>query len=299
MTTSSASGSVLTPCLNAATLTGLGLEEFLAVAAAGSFSAVEIPIQQVVALGHSRVRDLLEAHGLTAVAASGILPAGPVLPAPVLVDEVAYSACQSGLAQRLEAFAAIGCPVATIVLNPRSHLSSRVAWATAAARLGDLARVAGDYGLVVAVEAVGVGAGLPADLSGPHEVARTLPQLVEIVDAAEASNLAVVVDSFHWAATGADPRHLEVAAAAGIGHVQIADAPPGVPVEEWTDAKRIFPGDGVIPFDVLKAALEANYSGPVSVELFNPTLRALHESQITCRAHHAARTCWTSTGGLR
>ncbi|MEU6603015.1 sugar phosphate isomerase/epimerase family protein [Streptomyces flaveolus] len=165
------------PCLNPATLSGLPLREFLAVAAGAGFPTVEVSIQQAQAHGTGPLRDLLHELGLTVAAASGILPAGPVLPAPLLVDPDTYRACLNGLDGRLEAMAALGCTVATTVLNPRSPLDTIQARAVARERIAELADAAAGHGIRLAVEAVSVQADLPADLDGPHPVAGTLPQV--------------------------------------------------------------------------------------------------------------------------
>ena len=285
-------GLSFTPCLNAATLDGTGFEDFLRAAAAAGFPAVEVPVQQVAAYGPGRARDLLDALGLAAAAASGILPAGPVLPHPVLVSAATYDAALDGLGGRLDALAAIGCPVATIVLNPHCDGDPDVARATAAARIGDLARVCAGRGITLAVEAVGVRAGLPPDLDGPGHVAATLPELRDLLGRAGAPPGAVTacVDSFHWAATGADPRHLD---GLRVGHLQVADVPPGVPAGQWTDAMRLFPGDGTLDWTALGGALSAaGYQGTASVELFNPQLRAHPDAEVARRALTAAATCW-------
>ncbi|MGH3245685.1 MAG: sugar phosphate isomerase/epimerase family protein [Trebonia sp.] len=282
------------PCLNPATLTGLGLEEFLRGAASAGFAEVEVPVQQVIAYGPGRARELLDTLGLRAAAASGILPAGPVLPHPVLTSDAVFSAAREGLADRLTAFQAIGCPVATIVLNPRVPGDPRAARATATARIRELARACAGHGVTLAVEAVSVTCGLPAELDGPAQVAATLPQLRDILEPV-GGNVTACVDSFHWAAAGADPRHLD---GLRIGHVQIADAPPGIPKARWTDAMRLFPGDGLLDWSALGGALrDAGYAGPVSVELFNPQLRALPEADIARRALDSARRCWLNEAG--
>lgn len=288
-TADTAGPSPFTPCLNPATLTGLGLEEFLRLAAGAGFTEVEVPIQQVTAYGPERTKALLGALGLRAAAASGILPAGPVMPHPVLTSDAVYAGAREGLASRLAAFQVIGCPVATIVLNPRAPGDPQAARATAAARVSDLAAACADHGITLAVEAVSVTQGLPADLDGPAPVAATLPELRDLLGLA--GNVTACVDSFHWGAAGSDPRHLD---GLPVGHVQIADTPPpAVPPGEWTDAMRLFPGDGTLDWAGLGSALRAaGYHGAVSVELFNPQLRALPEADIARRALDAARRCW-------
>lgn len=241
-----------TPCLNPATLSGVELTDFVAIAAAAGFPAIELSIQQVQAHGPHRVRNLLSAHKLTVAAASGILPAGPVLPHPLLVDDATYTACLAGLDERLEAFAAISCPVATIVLNPRTALEPQAARDVAADRLAVL-----------------------------KEVGR--------------ANLTMLVDSFHWAADGAQADHITALPPGAIGHVQIADIPFGQTRQDLTDAMRQFPGEGAVPWDLLEEALTAvGYHGAVSVELFNPELRALPTKEIVSRALNGARHCWSA-----
>lgn len=292
-TTDSATGFV--PCLNPATLTGTGLEAFVRLAAAAGFPAVELSIQQVVTQEPEKTRDILAEHGIAVAAASGILPAGPVLPAPLLVDDAAYAACLEGLAERLAAFATVGCPTATIVLNPRSSRDTNAALAVAAERLGHLARAADEHAVQLAVEVVGVTQALDTALGGANRVARTIPQLQALLERVDRENVTVLVDSFHWAATGSDLLHLAGLGAFQIGHVQIADVPPGVPYGAYSDEMRLFPGDGPLDWGAFGEALNAHgYSGAVSVELFNPELRRIPDPEIAARAHRAATECWAA-----
>lgn len=276
------------PCLNPATVSGLPLPEFLALAAGAGFPTVEVSIQQAQAHGTGPLRDLLGELGVSVAAASGILPAGPVLPAPLLVDQDTYDTCLTGLDDRLKAMAALGCTVATTVLNPRSALATGQARALARQRITYLAAAAATYGVRLAVEAVSVRTGLPPELDGPQPVADTLPQLADLLDDTGTDSAGLLVDSFHWAAAGADPAHL-TALGGRITHVQIADTPAGRTAGELTDSQRLFPGDGALPWPAFAEALaRAGYAGPVSVELFNPDLRALPAGEIARLSHHAA-----------
>lgn len=281
----------LLPCLNPATVTGLDMEDFLYLAAGASFRTVELSIQQVIAYGPAKTAALLTELGLSVAAASGIVPAGPVLPAPLLITTDAYVATLADLPERLAAFQTIGCRVATVLLNPRTGGDPHAAITTAVGRLRVLADAAADHGVRLAVEAVGVRAGLDACLEGPHEVASTLPRLAELLEQVGRDDVGVCVDSFHWAATGADPAHLTELAPLPIGHVQVADIPARLPPSRWTDAMRLFPSEGAMDWAPFVQALEAaGYRGPLSVELFNPELRLLPEDEIAKRAYTAART---------
>ncbi|MGW0652333.1 sugar phosphate isomerase/epimerase family protein [Streptomyces umbrinus] len=282
------------PCLNPATLSGIPLEQFLALAAGAGFPTVEISIQQAQAHGTGPLRDLLQEFGVSVAAASGILPAGPVLPAPLLVDPDTYRACLDGLDSRVKAMADLGCTVATTVLNPRTPLDTDEARAVARERISQLATAAAGYGVRLAVEAVSIHTGLPPELDGPHPLVDRLPQLAQLLDETDAENAGVLVDSFHWAAAGADPGHITALGPDRITHVQIADTPATCAAGELTDSRRLFPGDGALAWPAFADALaKAGYAGPVSVELFNPELRALPAGEIACLSHRAATGCWT------
>ncbi|WP_214106413.1 sugar phosphate isomerase/epimerase family protein [Acrocarpospora catenulata] len=279
-------------CLNPATVSGLSFPQVAEAAAAAGISHIEASIQQITTLGPARAAALLERLGVTVAAACGLLPDGPVLPHPLLADEATYTQALTGLADRLAAFTAIGCRVATIVVNPRTDLEPSAARDLAASRLGALAAACADHEVMLAVEPVGVRAGLPPSLDGRHAFITSLPQLRDFLDgvgdAALAETVGVCVDSFHWAASGADPAHLTGLGPWRILHVQLADTPADALVPAWTDEMRVFPGDGTLDWPVFNGALTAaGYCGPVSVELFNPHLRALPIEEICARAHAA------------
>ncbi|WP_435220585.1 sugar phosphate isomerase/epimerase family protein [Streptomyces sp. Tue6028] len=288
------------PCLNPATLCGLPLEQFLALAAGAGFPTIEVSIQQAQAHGIGPLREVLQELGVTVAAASGILPAGPILPAPLLVDPDAYDTCLDGLDERLKAMAALDCTTATIVLNPRSPLPTHEARTVARQRIAHLADAAAAHGVQLAVEAVSVRHDLPCELDGEHSVVDSLPGLAELLHETRTAAAGVLVDSFHWAAAGADPDHISRLGAGAIAHVQIADTPTRPVLGELTDTERLFPGDGTLPWAAFANALtESGYAGPVSIELFNPELRALPAGEIARLSHRAATSCWTPAEASR
>ncbi|GAA0464263.1 sugar phosphate isomerase/epimerase family protein [Streptomyces stramineus] len=282
-----------TACLNPATLSGIPLPRFLTLAAETGFDAVELSIQQVIAHGPQQVRDMLDRHGLRAVAASGILPAGPVLPAPLLIPDEQYADLLQDLPQRLAAFQTLNCPTATIVLNPATTWPRPDALARARTRISQLADAAAPCGVRLAVEAVSVTRGLPPELTGEHLLLTDLPSLARLIEETGRTDVGVLVDSFHWAAAGADRGHITGLGTIPVAHVQIADLPIGITPADAADEMRLFPGDGALPWRTFGQALnKAGYTGPVSVELFNPALRALPVGEIAQRAHHSAVSRW-------
>ena len=211
-------------------------------------------IQQVQATGPDRVRAMLEFFGLSVAAASGILPAGPVLPAPLLVDEPTYRDCLRDLNQRLATFAVIGCPIATIVLNPRSTLPRVEAEATAIRRLTELTAAGAEHGVRLAVETIGVHRGLDASLDGPNPVADTLPQTATCCDRCPGT-------PWRWStpSTGPPAAPTPTTSPASVpapSAMSTSPTPPGcVTPPLLADAMRLFPGEGSLPWPVFADAL--------------------------------------------
>jgi 2-keto-myo-inositol isomerase len=105
----------------------------------------------------------------------------------------------------------------------------------------------------------------------------------ETVDGIEAIDL--VLDSCHWHASGSQP--LNSFPVDRLALVHLNDA-PDKPPREIEDADRVLPGEGVIQLKTLLAALKARgYSGPWSLETFNPNYWKQDPDDIARRGHAA------------
>jgi 4-hydroxyphenylpyruvate dioxygenase len=96
-----------------------------------------------------------------------------------------------------------------------------------------------------------------------------------IVERADHPAVGVCLDSFHILSRGHDPAAIEQIPAEKIFFLQLADAPSlSMDVLSWSRHHRLFPGEG--SFDLtafLGHVLDAGYTGPVSLEVFNDTFR--------------------------
>ena len=137
--------------------------------------------------------------------------------------------------------------------------------ALAAAQLHMLAERAGARGIKIGYEALAWGAHV-----------KTYGKVWDIVKQANHSHLGVVLDSFHTLALGDDPAGIATIPGDKIFFVQLADAPKlQMDLLSWSRHFRCFPGQG--EFDVARfaaAAIDAGYSGPLSLEIFNDEFRA-------------------------
>ncbi|MCF6473830.1 sugar phosphate isomerase/epimerase and 4-hydroxyphenylpyruvate domain-containing protein [Nonomuraea sp. MG754425] len=96
-----------------------------------------------------------------------------------------------------------------------------------------------------------------------------------VVRMADHPNLGTCLDSFHILSRGSDPIGIEAIPGEKIFFLQLADAPLlAMDVLQWSRHHRCFPGQG--NFDVaglVRHALNAGYTGPLSLEVFNDHFR--------------------------
>lgn len=110
-----------------------------------------------------------------------------------------------------------------------------------------------------------------------------------IVERADHPAVGVCLDSFHILSRGHDPAAIEQIPAEKIFFLQLADAPTlTMDVLSWSRHHRLFPGEG--SFDLaafLGHVLDAGYTGPLSLEVFNDTFR---QTDVERTARQAKRS---------
>ncbi|KOV62086.1 bifunctional sugar phosphate isomerase/epimerase/4-hydroxyphenylpyruvate dioxygenase family protein [Streptomyces sp. MMG1121] len=150
--------------------------------------------------------------------------------------------------------------------------------ALAAGQLARLARLAAEFGIRVAYEALAWGRHV-----------HTYDHAWRIVDAAGHPALGTCLDSFHILSRGSDPKGIEAIPGEKIFFLQLADAPlPAMDVLQWSRHHRCFPGQG--GFDVaglLRHVLKAGYRGPLSLEVFNDVFRQADAGSTAVDAHRS------------
>jgi 4-hydroxyphenylpyruvate dioxygenase len=134
-----------------------------------------------------------------------------------------------------------------------------------AAQFHQLAERAGQRGLFIAYEALAWGT----------QVNR-FSQVWDVVSRADHPHLGMTLDSFHTLALRDDPLPIAQLPAGKIFFVQLADA-PWVNTDVLTHSRhyRCFPGQGEL--DIVKftrSVIDAGYTGPLSLEVFNDEFRA-------------------------
>ena len=97
-----------------------------------------------------------------------------------------------------------------------------------------------------------------------------------LVERADHPHLGLILDSFHILARGDDPAAIRDIPGERIFFVQIADAPRmSLDPLSWSRHYRCLPGQGDLDVAGMTAAVvEAGYTGPLSLEIFNDEFRA-------------------------
>lgn len=110
-----------------------------------------------------------------------------------------------------------------------------------------------------------------------------------IVELADHPAVGVCLDSFHILSRGHDPAAINGIPGEKIFFVQLADAPRlSMDVLSWSRHHRLFPGEGDFDLtDFTARIVDAGYTGPWSLEVFNDTFR---QTDARRTARHARRS---------
>ncbi|MEU9482747.1 TIM barrel protein [Streptomyces decoyicus] len=153
--------------------------------------------------------------------------------------------------------------------------------ALAAAQLRRLAERAAAHGIRIAYEALAWGRHV-----------HTYEHAWRLVKEAGHPALGLCLDSFHILSRGSDPRGIEDIPGDKLFFLQLADAPlMAMDVLQWSRHYRCFPGQG--GFDVaslVRHAVRAGYTGPLSLEVFNDVFRQADAGRTAVDALRSLRS---------
>jgi len=121
---------------------------------------------------------------------------------------------------------------------------------------------------------------LALEFRGTATFCSNLETALRLVAAADEPNLGVNLDVFHYYTGPSKFEDLTHLTSANLAFVQVSDV-LDVPRELATDADRILPGEGSFQLGPMVAKLrEIGYEGYVSLELMNPTIWQVKNSQV-------------------
>lgn len=193
-------------------------------------------------------------------------------------DEADYARIKAGCETLSGVASDIGCPYIVVVPGKLKAAATKEIIIDESVRvLTELSDIAAKYKVSLAFEFLG-----QADCS-----VQTLDLCNEIVKIVDRENVGNVIDSFHFyagnstfeAIDGMDPRKLF------IFHINDAE---DLPKKQLTDAKRLYPGTGILPLAKMKEHFDKiGYDRMVSIEIFRPEYWEQDPFQVARKAKTA------------
>lgn len=204
------------------------------------------------------------------------------LPVYFREDDVAFESTFAQLPRRAQTIRDLGIGAMSSSVPACTRADANEFMHVLKNRLRKIHEVLEDNGLRLGIEYLGV----PSLRKEGNPLIYNLEQALDLcADVGESSGL--LLDSYHWHASGGDISELLDLSADQIVHVHINDA-MHVPVDELNDRERLLPGAGAIDLDgFLGSIARVGYEGPVAVETFNHSLEAAGPDEA---ARLAART---------
>jgi 2-keto-myo-inositol isomerase len=181
----------------------------------------------------------------------------------------------------------LGGAAVIAVPSPKPRGMGRTAMEAETVRvLRQLGAIAARHKVRVALEFLGF-----ADCS-----VNTLEACWRVVKRVNRPNVGLVLDTFHFYAGNSSLRSIAALDPQKIFMVHLNDVMPG-PRARLHDARRLYPGDGVLPLTPILQALHATgYSGPFSIEIFQPRYWRQDPRQVAATAYKKARAVLEGAG---
>ena len=244
--------------LNTGTLLGynLSIEEEIAITARAGYDAFEIWIMRLEKYlneGKSLadLKKRLDDSGLSIENAIGFANW-------IVDDEAARSRGLEQMKREMSWLAQIGCPR---IAAPASGATGK--------RIDDLEACGARYRAILEIgEREGV---MPMlELWGGSATLQKLADVVAVAMLAVHHKASLLLDAYHLYKGGNDFVSLGQLNGRAMPVFHLNDYPAVPPRETIADKDRVFPGDGICPFDVLLPTLDAiGFEGVFSLELFN------------------------------
>jgi len=268
------------------------LEEALDLARANGFAALDLSITDLRECAkRTSAQDIKDAFNMAVVR-----PGAWGLPVNFRGDDGAYRAGMAELPRAAALAQEVGSPWCSTWLLPFSdELDATTNMARHVARLRPVAQILAEHGCSLGLEFVG-----PTTMRAghAHEFIHTMDGALELAARIGTGNVGLLLDCFHWYTAHGTVEDLARLRADQVVYVHLNDACAGRSVDEQIDGERLLPGaSGVIDVvSFLQALRRMDYAGPVAVEPFDDTLRALPQASRVAAVAESLRTVWARAG---
>ena len=243
---------------------GVKWPQFAHLAAKVGYPGTDINLAGAMKQGLDETRSMLYKLDLK--------PAVVGLPVNFRRDEATFTEGLKELPAAVEFAADIGCPrMSTWVLSSSERPKSEER-KVLRDRFSACAEVMAKRGLRFGLEYLGP---LHIRKRFAHEFIYRMDEMMDFARDC-GPNVGVLLDSWHWRHADGTVDDIIDAGKEGIVHVQVADAPAGVPPEKIVDSERLMPGEGAIDWVSFYGALrQIGYEDGISPEVFGRGLKAM------------------------
>ncbi len=242
----------------------LSWPDFAKLAAQVGYPGVDVNLGGAIKMGLNETRSLLYDLKLK--------PAVVGLPVNFRKDEATFEADLQKLPEACAFSVGIGCPRMSTWVMSSSDRPKAEERKVLQDRFSTCAAVLAKHGMRFGLEFLG-----PLHLRKrfQHEFIYRMDEMLELAEDC-GPNVGVLLDSWHWRHAGGTVDDIIAAGEPRIVHVQVADAPAGVPPEKIEDSERLMPGEGAIDWeDFFGALMQIGYRHGVSPEVFGRGLNTM------------------------
>ena len=116
----------------------------------------------------------------------------------------------------------------------------------------------------------------------------TLPTALRLVREANHPHVRVMMDTYHFWGGVSKLEDLELLRPGELHHLHFEDTPDWPPRELLEQRHRVLPGKGIAPLRrILETLKKKGYSGPASVELFDPAVQGRDPQEVAREVREA------------
>jgi sugar phosphate isomerase/epimerase len=257
------------PCISQVTTLTNPFESDPSSFRSGGWECVELWLTKLEAFvqGHSvaEARSLFESSGVRPVAAAG-------QGAGLLLGGDKRDEHRGQLRRRLELLQELGVSTLVVAADTAAGIGRTTELediARAAEALGEVAELAGSFGVKIALE-----------FHKASPICACLETAVALVVYSGLRNVGVCLDAFHFQTGPSKLEDIEGLSAELIAWVQLCDVMSTLR-ELAGDSDRVLPGDGDFPLAAIVERLaRIGYEGHVSLEVLNPHLWQVHADRV-------------------
>lgn len=268
------------------------LHENIKLAKLGNFQGVEVNINEISNL----VKDKSLNYVKRVFSEERIKPGGWWLPFDWRGEKDSYERGLKELKHLASVAAEIECPRAFTYILPFSDdkpFGDNFRWHIT--RLKPIASILNENGCMLGLEFVGTES---LRVGRKYTFIYNLNGTLDLCRALETENVGILLDSWHWYASGGTLDELMKLRGKDVIYVHVNDAPANVPLNKLIDNIRCLPGEtGIIDIiGFLKVLKNIGYDGPVTPEPFSEKVNKMKPEDAVKVTGEALKRVWEKAG---